>query len=201
MLNTQLPILPGGPGSRSAYTPAYSGHMPQHLYQHHFQQTASSTPQLYDAGTAAGFQGAVYAADGSVVGSDAAAAAGFAAGFYTPMPSLATVQMAASPMHGTAATAVAAGSGQQQQPHLMLYGPGNVPGQVAQFLPGQEMLPTDAAAAASAGGMPQGWQVLTAGAAAAPGSGMDAAQGMASAAAGDGAVLGEQQAGGMAVQT
>lgn len=187
VLNTQLPILPGGPGSRSAYTPAHSGHMAQHLYQHHYQQTASSTPQLFDASTATSFQGAGYAGDGSVVGSDAAAAAGFAAGFFTPMPSLAAVQVAASPMHG-----------QQQQQHLMLYGPGSVPGQVAQFLPGQEMLTTDAAAAA--GGMPQGWQVLAAGAAAVPGGGMEAAQGAPATAAGDGAVLGQQPAGSMSVR-
>jgi hypothetical protein len=195
VLNTQLPTLPG-PGSRHAYTPAHSSHLAQQQYNQYMQQTASSTSQLYDAGAAAaaGFQGALFAAEGPATGSEAAAAAAYG-GFYTPMPSLSGVQLAASPLSGTAAAAQAgAGSGHQ---HLMLYGPGNIPGQVTQFLQGRQVLGPDAAAGVDAA-MPQGWQGLIGGVAAMPADSSGAGYGAAAQDAGVGTMLGEQQAFAMA---
>lgn len=199
VLNTQLPTVPG-PGNRSAYTPAYSNQAVQQQYQqyHLQQQTATgSAPQLYDAGrqdtTSAGL-----AAEASTAGSDGTFA-GYG-GYYNPMPSLSAVQLAISPTSGAAAAA-AVGSGQQQQQHLTLYGPGTVHGHVTQFLQGQQ---ASLAGAVAAGGMPpHGWQLqglATGAAAAASGSNEAAGGSMPGAPAGVAAMLGQQQAGGAAVQ-
>jgi hypothetical protein len=170
----------------------------QQQYHLYMQQPASSTSQLYNAGAAAAasFQGAMFAAEGAAMGSEAAAAAAYG-GFYTPMPSLAAMHLAASPVSGTAAAAQAGvGSGHQ---HLMLYGPGNVPGQVTQFLQGQQVLGPDPAAAGGVDtAMPQGWQGLVGGAAAMPDDSSGAGYGAAAEDAGLGSMLGEQQTAAMA---
>lgn len=198
VLNTQLPTVPG-PGNRSAYTPAYSNQavQQQQYQQYHLQQQTAtgSTTQLYDAGytTSGGL-----AAEASTAVSDGTFA-GYG-GYYTPMPSLSAVQLAISPTSGAAAAAAAVGSGQQQQ-HLTLYGPGTVHGHVTQFLQGQQ---ASLAGAGAAGGMPpHGWQLqgLATGAAAAASDSTEAAGGsMPGAPAGVAAMLGQQQAGGAAVQ-
>jgi hypothetical protein len=138
---------------------------------------SSSTPNLTDAAAAEGFQG--YPGYEGVSGLDAMTAAaaaygGFHAtnpGFYTPMPSLLGVQLAAaSPVPGGAAAA-AHTAGVSGHP-LMLYGPGSLPGQGLQLQPGQQMLAMDAAAASGAaaaaggvlmgshGNLLQGWQQI-----------------------------------------
>jgi hypothetical protein len=211
VLNTPLPTFTMGPGGRGTHTPSYSSHQHGHHHHHHLQHMSGSTPQLTDA-AAEGFQGYPgYAAEG-VAGLDAmtAAAAAYGSfhaanpGFYTPMPSLLGVQLAAaSPVPGGAAAAGHAG-GTSGHP-LMLYGPGNLPGQGLQLQPGQQMLTMDAGAASGAaaagdvlmgshGDLLQGWQQMQQAVGANGAAGVGGSMGLTYAAPG---TAGDQQLGAM----
>lgn len=214
VLSTQLPMLPGGAGSRSAYTPSPSHLQPQYRQHHMLYGLSSSAQQLYDP-AAAGYPSlSGYGAEGAVAGyGEASAVMGMSAlstAYYTPMPSLSGVQGSGSPAVGGQGTDVA---GQQQQHQLMLYGQGGSNPQLQQLVePGQHsmlaaVVPAASAATTGAGDVPansdstaQGWQVppadaSTAAAAAAGGPAgsngcLHGAQGSEAA----GAVLGGQQA-------